>query len=216
MKRNIIISLFVSVAFLINAQSPEVLKAKQILDKVAAKTKGYQTIQADFSFTLENIQAKLSDTNSGKILIKGDKYKINLMDVDTYFNGKTVWMYLKDAGEVNISEPDLMDDQTLNPATVFTIYETGFKYIYAGETTLNGKKADIIDLFPEKRNKPYSRVKLHIYQDNLQIAKITQIGKDGNNYIIDIKKMSVNVPAEDSNFTFDVSKHPNVEVVDMR
>lgn len=199
-----------------NAQSPEVIKAKQILDEVAAKTKGYQTIRADFSFTLENTQAKVTDTQTGKIIIKGDKYKIDLMGVDTYFDGKTIWMYLRDAGEVNISEPDLMDDETLNPANIFNIYQEGFKYLHAGETSLNGKKTDVIDLFPEKRDKAFSRIKLYIYQGNLQIAKITQIGKDGNNYIIDIKKLEVNAPADDALFIFDASKHPNVEVIDMR
>ena len=211
----IVIFLFFAGLFA-NAQSPEVLKAKEILDKVAAKTKSYQTISADFAFTLENKQAEITDTHTGNIIIKGNKYKIDLMDVDTYFDGTTIWMYLRDAGEVNVSEPDMTDDETLNPATVFTIYEEGFKYIHAGETTLNGKKADIIDLFPEKRDKPFSRIKLYIYRDNLQIGKITQIEKDGNNYIIDIKKMDVNKPAEDSLFTFDASKHPGVDIIDMR
>lgn len=216
MKRLHFIIPFLSLTAFLSAQSPEVIKAKQILDEVAAKTKGYQTIRADFSFTLENTQAKVTDTQTGKIIIKGDKYKIDLMGVDTYFDGKTIWMYLRDAGEVNISEPDLMDDETLNPANIFNIYEEGFKYLHAGETTLNGKKTDVIDLFPEKRDKAFSRIKLYINQGNLQIAKITQIGKDGNNYIIDIKKLEVNVPADDSIFIFDASKHRNVEVIDMR
>lgn len=216
MRQTFIFIYLVFAALFAHAQSPEVLKAKEILDKVAAKTKSYQTIRASFSFTLENKQAEISDTHNGSIVIKGDKYKIDLMGVDTYFDGATIWMHLKDAGEVNVSEPDLTDDQTLNPATVFTIYEEGFKYIHAGETTMNGKKADIIDLFPENRDKPYSRIKLYVYRDNLQICKITQIGKDGNNYIIDIKKMEVNKPAEDTLFTFDTSKHPDVDIIDMR
>lgn len=216
MRQKLIVIFLFFAGLLVNAQSPEVLKAKEILDKVAAKTKSYQTIRANFSFTLENKQAEISDTHTGSIIIKGDKYMIDLMGVDTYFDGSTIWMHLKDAGEVNVSEPDLTDDQTLNPATVFTIYEEGFKYLHAGETTLNGKKADIIDLFPEKRDKPYSRIKLYVYRDNLQICKITQIGKDGNNYIIDIKKMEVNKPAEDTLFTFDTNKHPDVDIIDMR
>ncbi len=216
MKRNILILFSFVLGFILNAQSPEVVKAKQILDKVAAKTKSYQTIRADFSFTLENLQAKMKDTHNGKIIIKGDKYKIDLMGVDTYFNGKTIWMHIKDAGEVNITEPDMMDDQTLNPAKIFTIYQDGFKYLHVGETTLNGKKTDIIDLFPDKRDKPYSRIKLYIYQDNLQIGKISQIGKDGNNYIIDIKKMEVNAAIDDAQFTFDAAKNPNVDIIDMR
>ena len=198
------------------AQSPEVLKGKEILDKVSAKTKSYTSIKAEFSFTLENLQAQMTDTHDGVILIKGDKYKATIMGADTYFNGTTMWMHMKEVNEVNISGPEMMDDESLNPATIFSVYEQGYRYLHAGETSINGKTVDIIDLFPEDRNKPFSRIKLYIYRDNLHFAKIEQIGKDGNNYIIDIKKMETNVPATDSMFVFDTAKHPNVEVIDLR
>lgn len=200
----------------IMAQSPEVQRGKEILDRVSAKTKGYTSIKADFSFTLENLQAEMTDTYEGVILIKDDKYKASIMGADTYFDGTTMWMHMKEVNEVNISGPEMMDEESLNPATIFSIYEQGYRYVHAGETTINGKTADIVDLFPEDRNKPFSRVKLYIYRDNLQFAKIVQIGKDGNNYIVDIKKMETNVPASDSMFTFDTAKHPNVDVIDLR
>lgn len=198
------------------SQSPEAVKAKQILDKVSAKTKGYSSITADFSFTLENLQANLTDTHSGRIVIKDDKYKVSIMGVDNYFDGKTLWMHMKDAGEVNITDPAAMDDEMLNPAVIFSMYEKGFKWIYVGENVLHGKKVDVVDLFPEDRNQEYSRIKLHIYQDNLQFARIEQIGKDGTNYFIDITQMKVNQPFSDSFFTFDPIKHPEVEVIDLR
>ena len=200
----------------LNAQSPEVLKAKEILDKVAAKTKAYPAIRADFSFMIENLQANITETFSGTITIKGGKYKAELMDIETYFDGTTLWTYMPDANEVNISDASMMEDDMLDPASVFTIYEKDFKYIHASEETINGKKVDVIDLFPDKRDKPFSRIKLYIYRDNLQFAKISQIGKDGTNYIIDIKKMNVNTSFEDSFFRFDTSKHQGVVVIDLR
>ena len=138
------------------------------------------------------------------------------MGTEIYFDGKTIWTYLIDANEVSISDAAMQDDDLLDPSKIFTIYEEGFKYIHAGETTINGKKVDIIDLFPEKRSQSYSRIKVYIYKDNLQFAKLVQIGKDGNNYTIDIKKMEINVPADDSMFKFDTKKYPGVEVIDLR
>ena len=211
----LIITIFVCILSS-NAQSPEVLKAKEILDKVSAKTKAYPAIVADFSFMIENLQANITETFNGTITIKGGKYKAELMDIETYFDGTTLWTYMPDANEVNISDASMMEDDMLDPATIFTIYEKDFKYLYVGEETINGKKVDIIDLFPEKRDKPFSRIKLYIYRDNLQFAKISQIGKDGNNFIIDIKKMDVNASFEDSFFRFDASKHPGIEVIDLR
>ncbi len=198
------------------AQSPEVIKAEAILDEVSETTQGYKSIQADFTFTLENVESDVTDTHNGSIIISGEKYKASLMDVDSYFNGKTLWTHLKEVGEVNISNPDEEDDTTLSPSNIFDIYKKGFRYIYAGETTVDGEQVDIVDLFPENRDKPYSRIKLYVNKESHDISKISQIGKDGNNYIIKITSMETNVPNESSMFIFDPEKHPDVEVIDMR
>ncbi|ASB50920.1 LolA family protein [Alkalitalea saponilacus] len=198
------------------SQDPAVFRAREILDKVSEKTRSYKTIKADFTFTLDNLQAQVTDSHDGSILIKGDKFKIDLMGVETFNNGSTMWMFMRDVNEVNISDPEMMEDDLLNPATIFTIYEEGFRYIHAGESTIKGKTVDIIDLFPDKRNQPYTRIKLYIYRDSLQFAKIEQIGRDGTNYIIDINKMETNLTLDDSTFSFDTSKHPGIEVVDLR
>jgi len=217
MKKLILLSISVfTLAVSAISQSPESLKGKEILDKVAAKTKTYSSIKADFSFTLENLQAKVTDTYDGSILVKGDKYKASIMGADTYFDGTTMWMHMKDINEVNISGADMIDEESLNPATIFTMYEKGYRYLHSGEATIKGKKVDIVELFPEDRNKPFSRIKLFIYKDNLQFARIEQIGKDGNNYIINIKNMKPNVAADNSMFIFDPAKHPGVEIIDLR
>jgi len=193
-----------------------VKKAKEILDKVSAKTKNYNTISADFTFSMENLQEDISEVNEGTILIKGDKYKISLMGVDTYYDGKSIYSYMKEAGEVNITEPDPDDEETLNPATIFTIYEKGFKYRFIGEKKEDGKDLYEIDLYPVNRDKPYSRVRLMIDKNDMSIYSIRQMGKDGNNYTILVKSMKTNIPVDDSAFVFDTSKHPDVDVIDMR
>lgn len=200
----------------VSAQSPEVLKAKEILDKVSEVTQSYNSIKADFTFSLENTQADITDSHEGTIVISDDKYKATVMNVDSYFDGETLWTHLKEVGEVNISNPDPMDETTLSPANIFNIHEDGFRYIFAGEDNLKGQKVNIIDLFPEDRDKPYSRIKLYVNKNNNHISKIMQLGKDGNNYIIDIKEMKTNVPVEQSMFEFDEEAHPDVDVIDMR
>lgn len=201
---------------LVSAQSPEVIQAKKVLDKVSEVTKSYNSIKADFTFTLENKQADITDTYEGTILISGNKYKATVMNADSYFNGETLWTYLTEVGEVNISSPDPNDQMSLSPSNIFSIHEEGFRYIYAGEETQNGKEIQIVDLFPEDRDKPFSRIKLYVNKANHHITKITQIGKDGNNYIINIRDMETDVPVEPSMFVFDTEEHPDVDIIDMR
>jgi outer membrane lipoprotein-sorting protein len=209
--------LFLLIAFipgLLFAQNPE--KAKEILDKVTAKTKNFQTIKADFSFSMENLQEEINESYEGTISIKDDKYKAHLMGVDTYFNGKTLWTHMIDAEEVNVDEPDPEDEESLNPASIFTIYQSGFNYAYLGEKNVNGILVYNIDLFPIKRDKPYSRIKLQIRKDNLQLYSIKQVGKDGNNYTINVKKLVTNSTMNDAMFVFDTAANPSVDVIDMR
>lgn len=191
-------------------------KAKSILDKVTSKTKTYTTIQADFSFSMENQQENINEVYEGIIFIKGDKYKATLMDVDTYYDGKTLYTHMIDAAEVNIDEPDPEDEESLNPATIFTIYQTGYKFAYKGDATENGVALDVIDLYPENRDKPYSRIKLKIRKDTNDIYSIEQVGKDGNNYTITVKNMNTNTTMEDNMFVFDTAKNPTVDIIDMR
>ncbi len=199
---------------LLFAQNPE--KGKEILDKVTEKTKTYKTIKADFSFSMVNTQEEINESYEGKISIKGDKYRVNLMDVDTYFDGKTLWTHMIDAEEVNVDEPDLNDEETLNPATIFTIYQTGFKYAYLGEQQHDGVTVYAIDLFPINRDKPYSRIKLQIKKDDMQLYSIEQIGKDGNDYTIKVNNMLTNTPMNDSMFVFNQDANPDVDIIDMR
>ncbi|NPA37074.1 MAG: outer membrane lipoprotein carrier protein LolA, partial [Chlorobi bacterium] len=80
----------------------------------------------------------------------------------------------------------------------------------------NGREYYEIDLYPENRDKPYSRIKLKIWKDDLTLYSLRQVGKDGNNYTVVVKSMKTNIPVDDSEFVFDTSKHPDVDVIDMR
>ncbi len=214
--RILTLTIALMIACVAGAQTDEAAKAKEILNKVSAKTKQYQSIKADFSFALENLQDNIKENQDGSILLKGNKYRINLMGVVNYYDGKTLATWMKDAGEVNISEPDMNDDTVLNPANIFTIYEKGFKLKYIGEKNIAGKTMYEIDLYPEDRNKPFSRVKLLINKETLQIHSFMQQGKDGNNYTVTLKKMETNVSAADSEFTFNKAANPKVQIIDLR
>lgn len=191
-------------------------KAKEILDKVSAKTKAYKTIEAEFSFILENKQEDMTDSQKGKIWIKGNKYKIDLMGTSTYYDGKTQWTHMKDAEEVNVTEPDPNDDNTLNPAKMFTIYEKGYKIRYINEKFEDARQLVVIDLYPVDLKKDYSRITLKIDKAKMQIYSLQRFGKDGNYYTIKVLKMTTDQAMDDTMFTFDKTKFPKVEIIDMR
>lgn len=215
MKKTALISALLLIAGLTCAQDP---KAKEILDKISETNKSYQTIQVDFSFTLNNPKNNTTETNEGWVALKGKKYRLHLpaLNMDVFSDGTTNWSYLSESNEVNITENEANSDAALNPANLFTIYEKGFQYSYSGEEDVAGKPAFIIDLVPDNKKKEYTKVRIFVDKAKYQIVKANSYNKDGNTYTLVLKTMKTNQNLEDDFFKFDPAKYPKVQVNDMR
>jgi len=196
-------------------ENPKDPKAKVILDKVSKTNKSYSTIFIDFTFRLENKTNAIDETQNGKVWIKGEKFKLILSGIERYSDGKTVWTYLEDDEECQISDADGDDEEgSISPSSLLTIYENGFNYVYGTEVSVNGKKTDMIKLFPEGGGKPYHTIKLYVDQASSQISRIEVYGKDGNTFTYDLKSIKSNEAMDDSMFVFDTSKAS--DVIDLR
>ncbi|HNZ72269.1 MAG TPA: outer membrane lipoprotein carrier protein LolA [Prolixibacteraceae bacterium] len=190
-------------------------KAKAVLDKVSEKTRNYPSITASFDFTMQNNAAGLNETTGGNLILQKDKYKLTMSGVEIFCDGKTQWTYMREAQEVSINNAGSESGELLNPATVFTIYEKGFKNTYLGEFTNSGKKTCKIELLPHTV-KEFSRLILEIDLSNYQIMNAKMYGTDDNEYTIKIKSMTTTTNYEPSTFIFDTKKNSNIEVIDMR
>ncbi|WP_321296843.1 outer membrane lipoprotein carrier protein LolA [Marinifilum fragile] len=191
-------------------------KAKAILDKVSEINKEYKSLKAEFTYSMDNDEEDIHEVSDGSIVLKENKYKLNLMGTDIYFDGKTQYTHIIDAEEVSIKEPGVDEDEALNPAKIFSIYETGFTYKYVNEVTENGKKLHVIDLFPTDNERGFTHIRLKIDQATNQISALKSVGKDGNDVSIVLKKLTPNVTLTDKDFVFDTAANPDVEVNDMR
>lgn len=197
-------------AFSVLAQNDP--KAKEILDKAAAKFKAYTAAEVDFSMTMENKAENIKEAHQGKAWMKGSLYKLNLMDVENYYDGKTIYTYMPEVKEVNIKNPSDAEEGFLNPTTLFDIHNQGFNQKLISNT--NG--VAYIELYP-KEKKNFEKIGVWVNPATSSIQKVTSFGKDGNNIIITISGIKPLNPAPaDSFFKFDAAKHPGVEVVDMR
>lgn len=195
-------------------QNPE---AKKILDALSEKTKSHKVIETDFKVTFTNVKDNIKNTSEGKIIIKGDKYRLNFMGTESFYDGKTLWSYLPDVNEVNITEPAPDDEDIFNnPKRVFTIYEDNYKYQLIESLSKDGKNYSLVDLYPIDLEEEFTRIRLQINTSDYYLASATIFGKDGSNYTITIDKYNTNINIEDSIFSFNEDNYPKIEVIDMR
>ena len=190
-------------------------KAQEILKGVSAKYKAMKSLSASFKITTQDQKAKTTDTQTGNLLVKGDKYKLTLKGQEVIADGKTIWTYLKESNEVQINDAGENSDG-ISPTSIFTIYEKGFATKYVGEKKEGTKMLQQIELIPDDTKKAYFKIQLFIDKQEKVISSAKIFNKNGTNFIYVIEQFKMNPDAPESVFTFDKSKHPDVEIVDLR
>ncbi len=188
-------------------------QAKEILDKAAAKFKAYPAAEIEFTLTMENPDEDISETHEGKAWMKGNLYKLNLMDVENFYDGKNIYTYMPEVQEVNIKNPNEEEEEMLNPTTLFDIHNQGFNQKLISQTD----GIAYIELFPTDPNRNFTKIGIWVNSATASIQKVTSFGKDGDQVSITIKNIKQSSPVpDDAFFKFDTAKHPEVEVIDLR
>jgi outer membrane lipoprotein carrier protein len=190
-------------------------KALEILEAMSKKYKAIAAFEASLTSSLTNESEGVKEEFKGKIIVKGEKFKLSLDDQEIINNGTTVWTYLPSAKEVNIDNYDPGSDD-INPIKIFDIYKKGFKYLYLADKTEAGVVLEEIDLVPEKKDAQYFKIKMMIVKKDKSIQSWTMFDKSGNRYKYTITKFTPNIKVDDATFTFDPKKYPGVEIIDLR
>lgn len=211
-----LLSFFV-LAFAVSASAqksdPE---AKAILDAVSAKFKTFTTVQATFSYKVENAAGKALSNKTGTLLMKGTKYRVSFAGQEIFCNGTTIWNYDKNANEVTISKLE-SSSGTITPQKLFTnFYDKDFRYILNGEKKVGNKTLQEIEMTPIDKSKPFHKVYLLIDKAAKTIYSTKVLENAGNRYTYTVSTMKTNAAMDDSQFTFDKKKYPGVEEVDLR
>ena len=190
-------------------------KALEILEAMSKKYQEINSFEANIAVSLVNEVDNINEEYKGKIGVKGEKFRLELEDQEVINNGTLNWQYLPAAKEVYIDNYD-KDSEDLNPTKILNAYKNGYKYVYLEENTVNGVPVDVIDLVPEKKDAQYFKIRLNIAKKDKSVQSWTMYDKNGNRYTYAITKFIPNADLADSYFAFDVSKHPGVEVIDLR
>ena len=209
MKKLLLILIAAGLTFSAFAQTDS--KATAILDEVSVKTKAYKTIKIDFTYAMDNVKEKIHDKFKGTLISKGDKYKLTAAGQDVFSDGKTVWTYLKDAKEVQINNVG-EDDDSFTPTKLLSGYNKDFKSKFIEEKGND----QIIELYPLKKGKSFTKVQLTIDKAKKQISKFIIYDRSGSTFSYIVDKFVTDQAIADTVFTFNKAEHPGVEINDMR
>jgi outer membrane lipoprotein carrier protein len=193
-------------------------KAKTILDDLSKTTKAYKTITSEYVFTILNKEKKQTEKQTGKVQVKGAKFKLEIPGNTIVCDGKTLWAHNKDANEVTIKNFDGSNEDQLNPSKIFTMYESGYKYKYEKEEKVGAAVCHLINLFPSVKpeKKKFHTIKLYVDKVKKQVVKLVMLMKDGTTQSYEIKTFKPNTEIADASFTFDLKPFKADQITDER
>jgi len=216
MKKLYLSALVPAIALFASAQAKNDPAAKAVLDAVSAKFKTFTTVQAGFSYKVENAAGRALSSKTGTIKMKGTKYYILFSGQEIFCNGTTVWNYDKAANEVTISKLDASGGM-ITPQKLFTnFYDKDFLYLLNGEKRVGTKTVQEIEMTPVDKSKPFHKVYVQVDKTAKTIYSTKVLENAGNRYTYTVTSMKTNAPLADNIFVFDKKKYPGVEEVDLR
>lgn len=206
--RNILYLLFVAITPLF-AQDKQDPAAKKLLDQLSEKTKSYNNLYIDFNLSFDNEEENIHQVNEGSLIAFGEKYVLKILGRKLISDGETNWTILEEDEEVQISE--VSDDEEVNLTRMLTIYEEGFDYQMGDKIA----QTQTIKLYPQDADSGVHQILLTIDLDKMQIISLIEMGKNGTNTSYTIKNFRSNFELE-TDFSFDETKYPEFEIVDLR
>ena len=190
--------------------------ATAILNGVSAKFKTFTSVQAAFAYKVENASGKALSNQTGSVWMKGTKYKVSFAGQEIFSDGKTVWNYDKSANEVTISNLDASSGMITRQKLFTNFYDKDFFSVLNAEKKVGTKTVQEIEMTPVDKGKAFHKVYLQVDKAAKTIYSTKVLENGGNRYSYTVTSMKTNQPLTDAQFTFDKSKYPGVEVVDLR
>lgn len=176
----------------------------QILDKAASSFKSAGGIKASFTISADG------HSGSGTIKMSGNKFVCTVGSQTVWFNGKTMWTYVKDNEEVNVTNPTTAEISKMNPYTFLSMYKKGYSATKGNSTKLYHE----VVLTPTVMS-DYKKIIVRFDKSSYRLL-YANMQTDKSSTTINVTSYSKGQKYSDSTFSFNKKNYPDVEVIDLR
>jgi len=180
--------------------------AKDVLNKTAAVVSAKEGVQANFNLKSSN---GVGLNAQGTIAVKGKKFHATTPQATIWFDGKTMWTYMKKNDEVNVTNPTESQLAHINPYNFIYMYKQGYGY-----TLEKDGKSYVVRLIAKDKKKSIQEMTIRVAQKSYIPSSITYRTAKGVTTIDITNFKKMNIP--DGTFRFNSKDFPQAEVIDLR
>ena len=203
---------FLFLSLCIQAQTPEA--AKKLLDEVSKTISGFQNLNFDFTYVLENRQENIRQETKGSATISGDFYKLNFLGNEQLFDGEKTYTIIPENEEITISSLEDDNDFGINPSKLLVFYREGYAFQWDIKQNVKNRIIQFVKLIPIEENKDLKYLLLGIDLKTKTIYRLIEITTSQTRTTLTLKNLKTNMTLRPDFFDFDVSKYPDYYIND--
>ncbi|HSV89339.1 MAG TPA: outer membrane lipoprotein carrier protein LolA [Bacteroidales bacterium] len=189
-------------------------RGQQMLRATRDQIRSFDALRIFFTFHMENTALNSSETQTGELLLRGDRYNMKLGDNRFISDGVTTWSYVAELNEVYIN--NIGDsEEALTPTALLDDFENRFRARHMRRETHQGKPVEIIDLLP-KTPHTFHMYRVAIDPDTHMLVYTIAFDREGGTFKHSIDRFEANPRIPANAFTFDATRFPGLEVIDLR
>lgn len=190
--------------------------ALKIMEKTVEAVEAAGEISVDFSAAYFN-QPDSPDELKGNICVSGKKLYVDSDRAMYWYDGETLWTYIKTNEEVNVSTPTEQEQQSINPYFFIHLYKEGYELVLDGEQTLRGKVCYTLKMTSTDEEKTKIRSMLVDVDEKTWLPVCVRFKNAAGTWIrISILECRMHQKFDDSLFKFDASKYPDLDIIDLK
>lgn len=180
--------------------------ASEYLSKSIAKIKAARSISASCVITGGGA------TQTVRLTMAGNSFRIESADLGIWYDGKTQWTYSSETGEVNITEPSTDEIAQINPLSVIDYFKNTYNIVYGANKT----GTQTIILTAKNKAAEIRQADIIISTTTLLPVATDLFFSNGSRVSIAINNLKTGGTLPASTFRYDPKLHPEAEIIDLR
>jgi len=201
-KMNKIFLLLISICSFAWSQDASKVLLKEVSDKLLAQ----ENISLQFNYTLFNAEANINQETSGKVQLKGEKYRFEYLGIIQLNDTKNTYTIVPENEEVTIVSNENAGSE-MNPAKILNFYNEGYRFQWDIAQNIGNIKIQYIKLVPIDSSSDIAYILLGIDNQKKEVYKVIETGKNGTQTTITITKYETNTNLAPNLFSFEEKKY---------
>ena len=197
-KMNKIFLLLISICSFAWSQDASKVLLKEVSDKLLAQ----ENISLQFNYTLFNAEANINQETSGKVQLKGEKYRFEYLGIIQLNDTKNTYTIVPENEEVTIVSNENAGSE-MNPAKILNFYNEGYRFQWDIAQNIGNRKIQYIKLVPIDSSSDIAYILLGIDNQKKEVYKVIETGKNGTQTTITITKYETNTNLAPNLFSFE-------------